>query len=240
MRNWTGAPRSPQRTWSENVIFRLLQLDGSATTNRSSSTDSFKSDFGGFAPIVSSPGTFRRTWGTRPVSTGSGTANPPPPPEFHAHCLPSRASMKPVIERTVTEPVAGVVKSHVVPPCAAAGHPPPPHPALRRTASGSYRHHPRLCLWHLWTARWSTSPCPPCSEPFTLPLRPFNGWSRAMRSSGPLAVFGGAMGDRYGRRRTFLWGVALFAFASAACASLSFPRPLIAARVRSRESAPLC
>ena len=45
-----------------------------------------------------------------------------------------------------------------------------------------------------------------------------------------LLLFGGAIGDRYGRRRTFLWGVALFALASAACAvSLSLGQ-LIAAR----------
>jgi hypothetical protein len=25
-RNWTGAPRSPQRTWAENDMFRLLLL----------------------------------------------------------------------------------------------------------------------------------------------------------------------------------------------------------------------
>ncbi len=45
-----------------------------------------------------------------------------------------------------------------------------------------------------------------------------------------LLLLGGAIGDRYGRRRTFLWGVALFALASAACAvSLSLGQ-LIAAR----------
>jgi EmrB/QacA subfamily drug resistance transporter len=45
-----------------------------------------------------------------------------------------------------------------------------------------------------------------------------------------LLLLGGAIGDRYGRRRTFLWGVALFALASAACAvSLSLSQ-LIAAR----------
>jgi EmrB/QacA subfamily drug resistance transporter len=45
-----------------------------------------------------------------------------------------------------------------------------------------------------------------------------------------LLLLGGAIGDRYGRRRTFLCGVALFALASAACAvSLSLGQ-LIAAR----------
>jgi EmrB/QacA subfamily drug resistance transporter len=45
-----------------------------------------------------------------------------------------------------------------------------------------------------------------------------------------LLLLGGAIGDRYGRRRTFIWGVVLFALASAGCAvSLSLGQ-LIAAR----------
>ena len=45
-----------------------------------------------------------------------------------------------------------------------------------------------------------------------------------------LLLLGGAIGDRYGRRRTFLWGVALFALASAACAASFSLGQLIAAR----------
>jgi EmrB/QacA subfamily drug resistance transporter len=45
-----------------------------------------------------------------------------------------------------------------------------------------------------------------------------------------LLLFGGALGDRYGRRRAFLWGVVLFAFASAACAASLSLWQLIAAR----------
>jgi EmrB/QacA subfamily drug resistance transporter len=45
-----------------------------------------------------------------------------------------------------------------------------------------------------------------------------------------LLLLGGAIGDRYGRRRTFLWGVALFALASAACAASLSLGQLIAAR----------
>ena len=45
-----------------------------------------------------------------------------------------------------------------------------------------------------------------------------------------LLLLGGAIGDRYGRRRTFLWGVALFALASAACAASHSLGQLIAAR----------
>jgi EmrB/QacA subfamily drug resistance transporter len=45
-----------------------------------------------------------------------------------------------------------------------------------------------------------------------------------------LLLLGGAIGDRYGRRRTFLAGVALFALASAACAASQSLGQLIAAR----------
>lgn len=45
-----------------------------------------------------------------------------------------------------------------------------------------------------------------------------------------LIVLGGAMGDRIGRRRVFMGGVALFALASAACAFAATPGQLIAAR----------
>lgn len=45
-----------------------------------------------------------------------------------------------------------------------------------------------------------------------------------------LLLLGGAIGDRYGRRRTFLIGVALFAVASAACAASYSLVQLIAAR----------
>jgi EmrB/QacA subfamily drug resistance transporter len=45
-----------------------------------------------------------------------------------------------------------------------------------------------------------------------------------------LLLLGGAIGDRYGRRRTFLYGVALFALASAACAAALSLGQLVAAR----------
>ena len=45
-----------------------------------------------------------------------------------------------------------------------------------------------------------------------------------------LLLLGGAIGDHYGRRRTFLWGVALFALASAACAASQSLGQLIGAR----------
>jgi EmrB/QacA subfamily drug resistance transporter len=45
-----------------------------------------------------------------------------------------------------------------------------------------------------------------------------------------LLLLGGAIGDHYGRRRTFLWGVALFALASAGCAASQSLGQLITAR----------
>ncbi|NQW08506.1 MAG: MFS transporter [Alphaproteobacteria bacterium] len=47
---------------------------------------------------------------------------------------------------------------------------------------------------------------------------------------GALLLLGGAMGDRLGRRRVFIGGVALFAVASVACAAATTPTALIFAR----------
>lgn len=47
---------------------------------------------------------------------------------------------------------------------------------------------------------------------------------------GALLLLGGAMGDRLGRRRMFVGGVALFAVASVACAAATSPTALILAR----------
>jgi EmrB/QacA subfamily drug resistance transporter len=48
--------------------------------------------------------------------------------------------------------------------------------------------------------------------------------------SAALLLLGGAIGDRYGRRRTYLWGVGIFAVASAACAASASLGELVAAR----------
>src|SRR5438045_7264969 len=45
-----------------------------------------------------------------------------------------------------------------------------------------------------------------------------------------LLLVGGSLGDHYGRRRIFLIGIALFAFASAACGLAGNVHQLIAAR----------
>lgn len=46
-----------------------------------------------------------------------------------------------------------------------------------------------------------------------------------------LILLGGSLGDRFGRRRVFLWGVGVFGLASALCAMAPGPTMLIAARV---------
>jgi EmrB/QacA subfamily drug resistance transporter len=45
-----------------------------------------------------------------------------------------------------------------------------------------------------------------------------------------LLLLGGAIGDRYGRRRAYIWGVALFAVASMGCAAAQSLAQLVAAR----------
>ena len=45
-----------------------------------------------------------------------------------------------------------------------------------------------------------------------------------------LLLLGGAIGDQYGRRRTYCWGVGLFALASAGCAASTSLGQLVAAR----------
>ena len=55
-------------------------------------------------------------------------------------------------------------------------------------------------------------------------------WRRYALFLASLLLVGGALGDRYGRRRSFLLGVALFALASAACGLARSLEELIAAR----------
>src|SRR5271156_5075267 len=58
-RNWTGAPRSPQRTWAENDMFRLLFLFDNAISD------------GGASPVLFGPRTLRRTWAPVQLLLGS-------------------------------------------------------------------------------------------------------------------------------------------------------------------------
>jgi EmrB/QacA subfamily drug resistance transporter len=136
-----------------------------------------------------------------------------------------------VIERTVTEPAAGVVKSHVVLPCARVGTGPATAPCA-----------PRDRKWILIAIILGSSLAFMDGSVVNVALptlqATFHATSAAIQwvvqgyalFGAALLLLGGAIGDRYGRRRTFLWGMALFALASAACAiSLSLGQ-LIAAR----------
>jgi EmrB/QacA subfamily drug resistance transporter len=137
-----------------------------------------------------------------------------------------------VIKRTVTGPVAAIAKSHVVPPCAQVAA---DAPATAPCA-------PKDRKWILIAIILGSSLAFMDGSVVNVALptlqATFHATSAAIQwvvqgyalFGAALLLLGGAIGDRYGRRRTYLWGVALFALASAACAvSLSLGQ-LIAAR----------
>ena len=72
--------------------------------------------------------------------------------------------------------------------------------------------------------------CPRCSRPSTRPWRTFSGWSNPTRSSWRLLLLGGSLGDRFGRRKIFAVGVAMFFAASAWCGLATGIGQLIVAR----------
>jgi predicted MFS family arabinose efflux permease len=131
----------------------------------------------------------------------------------------------------VTGPVAAVAKSHVVPPCALAG-----------TAPASAPCAPPDRKWILIAIILGSSLAFMDGSVVNVALptlqATFHATSAAIQwvvqgyalFGAALLLLGGAIGDRYGRRRTFLWGVALFALASAACAASLSLGQLIAAR----------
>ena len=61
-----------------------------------------------------------------------------------------------------------------------------------------------------------------------------NAFSLALAS---LTLLGGKLGDRFGRRRLFLLGLAIFTVSSAACALSQTDAELVASRAPSRASA---
>ncbi len=131
---------------------------------------------------------------------------------------------------SVTGPVAAVAKSHVVPPCtqvsagsAAAPCAPPDRKwiliAIILGSSLAFMDGSvvNVALPALQSAFHATSAA------IQWVVQAYALFGAA------LLLLGGAIGDRYGRRRTFLWGVALFASASAACAaSLSLGQLIVA------------
>jgi EmrB/QacA subfamily drug resistance transporter len=136
-----------------------------------------------------------------------------------------------VTKRTVTGPAAAIARSHVVPPCAQVAD-----------ASATVPCTPPDRKWILIAIILGSSLAFMDGSVVNVALptlqATFHATSAAIQwvvqgyalFGAALLLLGGAIGDRYGRRRTYLWGVALFALASAACAvSLSLGQ-LIAAR----------
>jgi EmrB/QacA subfamily drug resistance transporter len=131
----------------------------------------------------------------------------------------------------VAGPVAAVPKSHVVPPCVQAGAAPAAAPCA-----------PPDRKWILIAIILGSSLAFMDGSVVNVALpilqSTFHATSAAIQwvvqgyalFGAALLLLGGAIGDRYGRRRTFLWGVALFALASAACAASLSLGQLIAAR----------
>jgi EmrB/QacA subfamily drug resistance transporter len=134
------------------------------------------------------------------------------------------------IHQAVAGPIA-VPKSHVVPPCAAAG-----------TVAGAAPCAEVDRKWILIAIVLGSALAFMDGSVVNVALptlqRTFHATSSGIQwvvqgyalFAAALLLFGGALGDRYGRRRTFLSGVALFAFASAACAASFSLGQLIAAR----------
>jgi EmrB/QacA subfamily drug resistance transporter len=147
------------------------------------------------------------------------------------HIVHPRAHPSKVAERTVTGAVAVVPKSHLVPPCALAGAVPAAAPCA-----------PPDRKWILIAIILGSSLAFMDGSVVNVALptlqSTFHATSAAIQwvvqcyalFGAALLLLGGAIGDRYGRRRTFLWGVALFALASAACAASLSLGQLIAAR----------
>ncbi len=133
--------------------------------------------------------------------------------------------------QTVTGSVAAVAKSYIVPPCVAIGAAPATSPCG-----------PRDRKWILIAVILGSSLAFMDGSVVNVALptlqATFHATSAAIQwvvqgyalFGAALLMLGGAIGDRYGRRRTFLWGVALFALASAGCAVSRSLGQLIAAR----------
>jgi EmrB/QacA subfamily drug resistance transporter len=147
------------------------------------------------------------------------------------HIVCPRAHPSRVTDRTVTGPVAAVPKSHVVPPCAQAGSVPAAAPCA-----------PPDRKWVLVAIILGSSLAFMDGSVVNVALptlqSTFHATSAAIQwvvqgyalFGAALLLLGGAIGDRYGRRRTFLWGVSLFALASAACAVSFSLGQLVASR----------
>ncbi len=133
--------------------------------------------------------------------------------------------------RSLSSPAAIVPKSHVLPPCAQVGEAPVSAPCA-----------PPDRKWTLVAVILGSALAYMDGSVVNVALPTLQSAFHATLSSiqwvvqgyalfgAALLLLGGAIGDRYGRRRTFLSGVALFALASAGCAASSSLGQLIASR----------
>jgi EmrB/QacA subfamily drug resistance transporter len=132
---------------------------------------------------------------------------------------------------SVSESVAAVPQSHVVLPCAQAG-------AAPATAPCSPPDRKWILIAIILGSSLAFMDGSVVNVALPILQSTFHATSAAIQwvvqgyalFGAALLLLGGAIGDRYGRRRTFLWGVALFALASAACAASLSLGQLIAAR----------
>ena len=169
---------------------------------------------------------------TRPTAPGKQRDNNTRRPVWSPIHLNSCTLFTPAgIHQPVTGPTAAVPRSHVVPPSMAAGA------ASAATPCAQPDRKWILIAIILGSAvAFMDGSVVNVALP-TLQLT-FHATSSAIQwvvqgyalFAAALLLFGGALGDRYGRRRAFLWGVALFALASAACAASFSLGQLIAAR----------
>ncbi len=131
----------------------------------------------------------------------------------------------------MTRPAAAVAKSHVVPPCLEVG-----------VASAGVPCAPADRKWILVAIILGTALAFMDGSVVNVALPTLQSTFHATASAiqwvvqsyalfgAALLLLGGAIGDRYGRRRTFLLGVGLFASASAGCAASHSLGQLITAR----------
>jgi EmrB/QacA subfamily drug resistance transporter len=136
-----------------------------------------------------------------------------------------------VVPQTQTRPPATIAQSHVVPPCFQVG-----------AASGGAPCPPADRKWILVATILGSSLAFMDGSVVNVALPALQAAFQATSSeiqwvvqgyalfAAALLLLGGAIGDRYGRRHTFLWGVILFALASAACSASVSLGQLISAR----------
>jgi EmrB/QacA subfamily drug resistance transporter len=127
--------------------------------------------------------------------------------------------------------LAAVPKSHLVPPCIQIG-------AARGTAPCAQRDRKWILIATILGSSLAFMDGSVVNVALPMLQSAFHATAGAIQwvvqgyalFAAALLLLGGAIGDRYGRRRTFVFGVALFALASAGCAASYSLGQLVAAR----------